>query len=77
MAEGILKREVTPSLKEEEKEEEVQVRMGYEPRQEGQEGQVTHPLLEFDKLSGQRRKPPWWEDGCGRDQSTRMTRRSI
>lgn len=45
MIEGILDSEVTPSLK-----EEVRVGMGYEPRQEGQ---TMHPLLVFDKLSGQ------------------------
>lgn len=50
MVEVILEREVTPSLKEEEKGEEVLVGMGYESRQEGQ---IMHPLLEFDKLGGQ------------------------
>lgn len=50
MIEGILESEVTPSLKDEEKEEEVWVGMGYEPRQEGQ---IIHPLLQFDKLGRQ------------------------
>jgi hypothetical protein len=41
---------------EEEKEEEVLAVMGYDPKYKVQ---IMYPLLVFDKLSGERKKPLW------------------
>lgn len=71
MVEGILEREVTPSLKEEEKGEEVRVEMGYEPTRRARSCTLSWNLTNWVD------KPPWQENRCGRGQSTRMTRRSI
>lgn len=48
--------EITVSLMEEEKEEEVLAVMGYDPKYKVQ---IMYPLLVFDKLSGERKKPLW------------------